>query len=125
MLNPMSIRYPADLPITAKREEIMGAIRDRSKEVARRTRECAKAILRRYAKDDTAPGEPIGAGGEHELWHSENGSHVSKFTINDQFGYVMDQQNGNRGHKPHLRPALPSEYLLRLGTQKTASFSTN
>jgi hypothetical protein len=27
MLNPMSIRYPADLPITARREEIVGAIR--------------------------------------------------------------------------------------------------
>jgi hypothetical protein len=27
MLNPMSIRYPADLPITARREEIVAAIR--------------------------------------------------------------------------------------------------
>jgi ATP-dependent helicase HrpA len=27
MLNPMSIRYPADLPITARWEEIVGAIR--------------------------------------------------------------------------------------------------
>jgi ATP-dependent helicase HrpA len=27
MLNPMSIRYPADLPTTARREEIVGAIR--------------------------------------------------------------------------------------------------
>jgi hypothetical protein len=27
MLNPNSIRYPADLPITARREEILGAIR--------------------------------------------------------------------------------------------------
>ena len=128
-----ALLQPADPPL-----------RDRSEEAARRTRECAKAILgslegesfgwhrrqkrerllddqlvilRRYAKDDTAPGEPIGAGGEHEVWHSENGSHVSKFTINDQFGYVVDQQNDNRGHKLHLRPALPSEYLLRLGTQ--------
>ena len=27
MLNPKSIRYPADLPITARREEIVAAIR--------------------------------------------------------------------------------------------------
>ena len=27
MLNPMSIRYPADLPITARREEMVAAIR--------------------------------------------------------------------------------------------------
>ena len=27
MLNPMSTRYPADLPITARREEMVAAIR--------------------------------------------------------------------------------------------------
>ncbi len=128
-----ALLHPADPPL-----------RDRSEEAARRTRECAKeligsapaetfgwhrrekrerllddqlVILRRYANDDTAPGNPIGAGGEHQVWHLDGDSHVSKFTINDQFGYVVDQQNDNRGHKLHLRPALPSEYLLRLGTQ--------
>ncbi|MCB1226637.1 MAG: hypothetical protein KDK99_12555 [Verrucomicrobiales bacterium] len=47
----------------------------------------------------------------------ENGTHVSKYTIHGQFGYVVDQQNDNRSNKLYLRPALPSEYLLRLGTQ--------
>jgi hypothetical protein len=128
-----ALLQPADPPL-----------RDRSEEAARRTRECAKeligsapaetfgwhrrekrerllddqlVILRRDAKDDSAPGHPIGAGGEHQVWHLDGDSHVSKFTINDQFGYVVDQANANRGHKLPLRPVLTSECMLRLGTQ--------
>ncbi|HCN75803.1 MAG TPA: hypothetical protein DIT13_01250 [Verrucomicrobiales bacterium] len=119
-------------------------LRDRSEEAARRALECAEALagsvqgesfgwhrrqkregllddqlalLRHFARQDTAPGEPIGQGGEHEVWHTENGTHVSKFTIHNQFGYVVDQENDNRANKLRLRPALPSEYLMRLGTQ--------
>lgn len=119
-------------------------LRDRSEEAARRALECAQAligsvqgesfgwtrrqkregllddqlaILRRFARQDTVPGESIGQGGEHDVWHTENGTHVSKLTIKDQFGYVVDQESDNRGNKLHLRPALPSEYLMRLGTQ--------
>lgn len=119
-------------------------LRDRSEEAARRALECAEelfrrapaetfgwsrrqkragllddqlAILRRFARIDTAPGEPIGSGGEHQVWHLDGDTHVSKFTIHDQFGYVVDQESDNRANKLCLRPALPSEYLLRLGTQ--------
>jgi len=122
-------------------------LRDRSEEAARRTLECAQeliratpgetfgwnrrqkrerlldgqlAILSRHAQQDTAPGEPIGQGGEHQVWHLDGDSHVSKFTNKDQFGYVVDQENDNRANKLHLRPALPSEYLMRLGTQNAA-----
>jgi len=128
-----SILTPADPPL-----------RDRSEEAAGRAIACAQAIigsfegesfgwhrrakrerllddqltiLRHFARQDAVPGESIGQGGEHDVWHTENGSHVSKFTINGQFGYVVDQQNDNRSNKLHLRPALASEYLLRLGTQ--------
>lgn len=114
-------------------------LRDRAEEAARRALECAEAlagsvqgesfgwhrrqkregllddqlaILRRFARQDTAPGEPIGQGGEHEVWHTENGTHVSKFTIHDQFGYIVDQENDNRANKLRLRPALPCEYLM-------------
>jgi hypothetical protein len=119
-------------------------LRDRSEEAARRAVECAQElfrtapaetfgwsrrekragllhdqldILRRFARFDLAPGVAIGSGGEHEVWHLDGDTHVSKFTIHEQFGYVVDQENDNRSNKLHLRPALPSEYLLRLGTQ--------
>ena len=119
-------------------------LRDRSEEAAGRALECAQkligaappetfgwsrrqkregllhdqlVLLRAFAREDSAPGESIGAGGEHEVWHLDGDTHVSKFTIHGQFGYVVDQQNDNRSNKLHLRPALPSEYLLRLGTQ--------
>ena len=119
-------------------------LRDRSEEAAGRALECAQkligsasgesfgwarcqkrerllddqlAILREFAAPDTVPGEFIGCGGEHDVWHLDGDTHVSKFTINSRFGYVVDQQNDNRANKLHLRPALPSEYLMRLGTQ--------
>lgn len=122
-------------------------LRDRSEEAAGRALECAKTligsfagesfgwarrqkrerllddqlvVLRLHARQDSIPGECIGAGGEHEVWCTDRGTHVSKFTINGRFGYVVDQQNDNRANKLHLRPALPSEYLLRLGTQNVA-----
>jgi hypothetical protein len=116
----------------------------RSEEAARRALECAEAlrascpgesfgwarrqkgerllhdqlaILRRYEAPLTVPGEFIGAGGEHDVWFTDKGSHVFKLTNRSQFGYVVDQANDNRANKLMLRPALPSEYLLRLGTQ--------
>lgn len=67
--------------------------------------------------DIDPPGEFIGAGGEHDVWHSDRGAFVSKVTNHGQFGFVVDQESDNRSNKLTLRPALPSEYLLRMGSE--------
>ena len=63
---------------------------------------------------DPAPGEPIGSGGEHQVWHLDGDTHVSKFTINGQFGYVVDQESDHRANKLCLRPALPQAPMAAL-----------
>jgi excinuclease UvrABC ATPase subunit len=75
------------------------------------------AELRRVAADVTVPGEHIGGAGEHEVYHNDGSDRVWKSTNNRQFGYVVDQTSDNKRNKLALRPALPSEYLLRLGSQ--------
>jgi hypothetical protein len=69
------------------------------------------------AADVTVPGEHIGGAGEHEVYHNDGSDRVWKSTNNRQFGYVVDQTSDNKRNKLALRPALPSEYLLRLGSQ--------
>ncbi len=75
------------------------------------------AILKRHASAPVDLGRHIGGGGEHEVFHREGSQVVTKVTNRSQFGYVVDQDSDNKSNKFGLRPALPSEYLLRLGTQ--------
>jgi hypothetical protein len=75
------------------------------------------AILRQFASNHVIPGYQIASQGEHHVWHEDGGTHVIKLTNQDRFGFVVDQENDNRRNKLALRHALPSEYLLRLGTQ--------
>jgi hypothetical protein len=122
-------------------------VSDRSEEAARSAVECAQALvgdfetksfgwsrrqkrerlydeqiaaLRRYAKSLQIPGVQIASQGEHDVWREDRSPHVHKLTNQDRFGYVVDQENDNRSNKLCLRLALPSEYLLRLGTQNVA-----
>jgi len=74
------------------------------------------AILSRHATTPGDLGRHIGGGGEHEVFHQEGSQVVHKITNHGQFGYVVDQDSDNKSNKFRLRPALPSEYLLRLGT---------
>jgi hypothetical protein len=117
---------------------------NRSEEAARRALACAEALigssaeksfgwtrrqkrarilhdqlelLQAHAMDIDPPGEFIGAGGEHDVWHSDRGAFVSKVTNHGQFGFVVDQESDNRSNKLTLRPALPSECLLRMGSE--------
>lgn len=78
------------------------------------------AILRQYAAIHAIPGIQIASQGEHDVWHENGGGHVIKLTNQERFGFVVDQENDNRCNKLSLRHALPSEYLLRLGTQNAA-----
>ncbi|MES2596966.1 MAG: hypothetical protein V4662_16600 [Verrucomicrobiota bacterium] len=122
-------------------------VSDRSEEAARSAVECAQkliagaetksfgwsrrqkrerlldeqvAILRQYAAAYIIPGVQIASQGEHHVWHEDGSDHVIKLTNQDRFGFVVDQENDNRGNKLALRHAIPSEYLLRLGTQNVA-----
>ncbi|GEP43455.1 hypothetical protein [Brevifollis gellanilyticus] len=78
------------------------------------------AILRQYAADHVIPGVQIASQGEHHVWHEDGSDHVFKLINQDRFGFVVDQENDNRANKLALRHAIPSEYLLRLGTQNVA-----
>lgn len=122
-------------------------VSDRSEEAARSAVECAQAllgsvggksfgwsrrqkreglldeqiaILRRYAGSLVIPGIQIASQGEHDVWREDFSDHVHKLTNQGEFGFVVDQENDNRRNKLALRQALPSEYLLRLGTQNVA-----
>jgi excinuclease UvrABC ATPase subunit len=75
------------------------------------------AILNRHATAPADLGTHIGGGGEHEVYHQEGSQIVHKITNRGEFGYVIDQDSDNKSNKLALRHALPSEYLLRLGTQ--------
>ncbi len=75
------------------------------------------AILNRHATAPADLGTHIGGGGEHEVYHQEGSQIVHKITNRGEFGYVIDQDSDNKSNKLTLRHALPSEYLLRLGTQ--------
>ena len=75
------------------------------------------AILNRHATAPVDLGTHIGGGGEHEVYHRQGSHTVQKTTNRGEFGYVIDQESDNKSNKLTLRHALPSEYLLRLGTQ--------
>jgi len=75
------------------------------------------AILNRHATVPGDLGTHIGGGGEHEVYHRQGSHLVHKATNRGEFGYVIDQESDNKSNKLTLRHALPSEYLLRLGTQ--------
>jgi len=62
----------------------------------------------------------IAAQGEHDVWREDFSPIVHKITNRGAYGYVIDQESDNRRNKLCLRHALPSEYLLRLGTQNVA-----
>jgi excinuclease UvrABC ATPase subunit len=119
-------------------------LRDRSEEAARAAADCAQELyqrvksqsfgwsrrqkreglydgqldcLRQAVRPFKLPAGHIGGGGEHEVYHRDRSDCVWKVTNNSQFGYVVDQASDDKRNKLHLRPALPFEYLLRLGTQ--------
>jgi len=75
------------------------------------------AILNRHATAPDDLGRHIGGGGEHEVFHREGSQVVHKITNRGQFGFVIDQDSDNKSNKLCLRHALPTEYLLRQGTQ--------
>ena len=75
------------------------------------------ATLNRHAAEPTDLGRHIGGGGEHEVYHQQGSEVVHKITHRGQFGFVIDQDSDNKSNKLCLRCALPTEYLLRLGTQ--------
>ena len=79
--------------------------------------EAQLAVLRAAAHEMPFAGSLIASQGEHEVYYEDHDAHVFKATNSRQFGFVVDQENDNRGNKLCLREALPSEYLLRLGTQ--------
>lgn len=64
-------------------------------------------------------GVDIVRGGEHEVYWSQAAGLVHKVTFPDAFGYVIDEADGLSDRtflnetKLQLRPALPSEYLIR------------
>lgn len=122
-------------------------VSDRSEEAARSAIECAQAliasvggksfgwsrrqkrerlldeqiaILRQYGGDWCIPGIQIASQGEHDVWREDYADVVYKITNRGAFGFVVDQENDNRRNKLSLRQALPSEYLVRLGTQNVA-----
>jgi len=122
-------------------------VSDRSEEAARSAVECAQAlvasvsgksfgwsrrqkreglldeqirILRRHAGSLVIPGIQIASQGEHDVWREDYSDIVHKLTNQAEFGFVVDQESDNRLNKLALRQALPSEYLLRLGTQNVA-----
>jgi hypothetical protein len=67
----------------------------------------------------SALGVDIVKGGEHEVYWSQEASLIHKVTFPDAFGYVIDEADGLSDRtflnetKLQLRPALPSEYLIR------------
>lgn len=122
-------------------------VSDRSEKAARSAVECAQAllasvrgksfgwsrrqkreglldeqvrILRRHAGSLVIPGIQIASQGEHDVWREDCSDIVYKLTNQAEFGFVVDQESDNRRNKLALRQALPSEYLLRLGTQNVA-----
>jgi N12 class adenine-specific DNA methylase/DNA repair protein RadC len=72
-------------------------------------------LLQAVARSQDLPGRFVADEGEHRVYHGGNTAH--KATNNDKFGYVLDQDENAAHLKLALRPALPSEYLERLGLQ--------
>ena len=81
----------------------------------RRRGDAERAYLRRLAKPETDKGEKKGSGGEHTVFHRSGEDRVTKATHSGNYGQVLDQMGPEQGYRLNLRPALPSEYLIRVG----------
>ncbi len=80
-----------------------------------RKREAEIAYLNRYASAPSNKGIEVGSGGEHKVYISEGQDFVTKATHSGKYGQIFDQMGPDEGYRFSLRPALPSEYLLRVG----------
>jgi len=63
------------------------------------------------------PGRFVASEGEHLVHGDAEGGLAHKATNNGRFGFVLDQDEWDAHGKLSPRPALPSEYLWRLGLQ--------
>lgn len=75
------------------------------------------AALRKSADKITLSGEFVANEGEHLVHRDEVAGLAHKSTNNLPYGLVLDQDAWKPHRKLSGRPALPSEYLWRLGLQ--------
>jgi N12 class adenine-specific DNA methylase/DNA repair protein RadC len=77
-----------------------------------------QGTLAEASRDLTLRGKYVADEGEHLVHHEEPPVNLAlKATNNQQFGYVLDQDEWKATRQLTARPALPSEYLWRLGFQ--------
>lgn len=81
-------------------------------------------FLSRHARPEGAKGERKGEGGEHIVHHVPGADYVTKTTKPGQYGQMLDQMGPEQGLRFNWRPAMPSEYLQRIGLQN-AVFGDN
>lgn len=75
------------------------------------------AALKAASRARALPGQFVASEGEHRVHENVAAGLVFKATNNERYGLVLDQDEWADSRKLVTRPALPSEYLWRLGLQ--------
>ena len=76
-----------------------------------------RGILTEAAEGINLPGESVADEGEHKVHFDPSDGLAHKATNNARFGFVLDQDEFDAQRRLSPRPALPSEYLWRIGLQ--------
>ncbi|CAN5808492.1 hypothetical protein BH11VER1_BH11VER1_03520 [soil metagenome] len=79
-----------------------------------------RKVLHQAADKSTLSGEYLANEGEHLVHRDEISGIAHKSTNSLRYGLVLDQDEWKPHRKLAARPALPSEYLWRIGLQNAA-----